>query len=121
MASASAPFKRVLCGTWHAILAVVAMAALGCSGCDKNSAAPCFCVAFSPDGRLLAAGRGTYLTPGHNRQVGYGDLVVWPTESWAAPSVLQNDLSGRVMGVAFHDGGRDVMGASDAHVKVQGT
>lgn len=82
-------------------------------------AQPFQCVAFSPAGKLLAAGRGTY----HSGRGTYVEawakvreyVAVWPTDTWANPRVYQNNLSSSVEGVAFTADGRELIAASDAY------
>lgn len=112
------PPDRSLSRAWS--LAVGLLAVLS-TGCDRKSAPPFFCVAFSPDGKLLAAGRGTYLSPWYNQGNGNGEVGVWPTHTWTEPRVLENDLTGSVRGVAFSGDGREVVACSDAFVKVRGS
>ncbi|MCE9564413.1 MAG: hypothetical protein K8U57_20440 [Planctomycetes bacterium] len=99
------------------VTAIILMVVAGCTASTKPDLQPFCCVCFSPDGKLLAAGRGTYLHPMNGpRGTGKGEVFVWSTETWAEPRVLRNDLTSDVRGVAFRDGGREILAASDAYL-----
>lgn len=103
------------------LVGMIALLSVGCSDSRESEPGPCFSLAFSPDGKLLAAGRGPYLDAGMNHGEGSGDVLVWSTETWAQPKVLQNSLTGRVMGVAFTGDNREVIGAANAFIKATGS
>jgi WD40 repeat protein len=106
------------------LVAAVAVA-LASGGCGRDTPAEtepltCHCLAFSLDGKLLAVGRGAYANPSGGK--GSGDVVVWPTDTWANPRVFRNDLTSDVEGIAFAGEGREIIAAGNAYLRnVPGT
>ena len=112
---------RLLPRTVCLFVGMIALLSVGCSDSRESEPGPCFSLAFSPDGKMLAVGRGSYRDAGMNHGEGSGDVLVWSTETWTQSKVLQNSLTGRVMGVAFTGDNREVIGAANAFIKVQGS
>jgi WD40 repeat protein len=111
--------RAVLIRGWWTLPTLLASLSLGCAGEKpvpaKNDVTPVHSLAFSPDGKRLAAGRGTYAY--EQVGVGTGEVVVWPTDNWDAPKVYKNDLTHRVAGLAFSANGRTLIAASDNYIR----
>lgn len=100
--------------TWWIVALLLTAISIGCGGekpaPPKSDVSPVHSLSFSNDGKLLAAGRGTF---GRGQPVGASEVVVWHTDTWNAPKVYKNDLTRRIAGVAFSDDGRTILAASD--------
>jgi WD40 repeat protein len=70
---------------------------------------PCWCVAFSPDGRRLAAGYG------HQSRKELGGVRVWDVATWQEAASLVGDVA---LSVAFSSDGRLASGGVDGAVRV---
>lgn len=110
--------RGTLIRSWLAVPALLALN-LGCTEEKpvprESDVKPVHSLAFSADGKRLAAGRGTHAH--QNLGVGTGDVVVWPTDTWDAAKVYKNDLTNRVAGVGFTAEGRQLIAASTNYIR----
>jgi len=99
-------------------LACAVFLALAC-GCAEDTKlvidpSPVWSLAYSPDGKALAVGRGTRGdNTGGSPWGGIGEVTVWQTKDWTS-KVYTNDLTNGVEGVAFSPDGLQMIAASNA-------
>jgi WD40 repeat protein len=74
---------------------------------------PVWDVAFSPDGRLLAAGRG------HHQFVlgGDGEVAVWGVDDWKQQAAFRAPFTDMAQAIAFTADGKDLVVASDKYIR----
>ncbi len=77
---------------------------------------PVWDVAFSPDGRCLAVGRG-YRDDSTSWQGGDGEVNVWYTEDWKLRDGFFGSFTFWIGAVAFTPDGKNLIAASDKYVR----
>lgn len=74
---------------------------------------PVWDVAFSPNGRLLAAARGH--RGGAPDWGGEGEVTVWQVQDWKQQAGFQAPFTFRAEGIAFTRDDKSLIAASDNH------
>jgi WD40 repeat protein len=76
-----------------------------------------WCVAFSPDGKHLAASRGYYQFLGRPPWGGEGEVCVWQTRDWKVVELEAPAFSNNPEGIVFSKDGKELFTCADAYFR----